>query len=45
MVLSSRIKKKIYQYSMISKAVGIIDEQELYQIINHLTNGKQHGQE
>lgn len=45
MGLSSRIKKKVIQYSVISKAVGIIDEQELNQIINQLTISKQHGQE
>jgi len=39
--MSPRIKKKILQYSLISKVVGIIDQEEWNQIINHLKARKQ----
>jgi len=40
--LSFRIKKKILQYSLISKAMGIIDEDEYNQILSNLATEKQH---
>ncbi|MBY0099634.1 hypothetical protein [Mesobacillus maritimus] len=42
MSLSPRIKKKILQYSLISKAVGIIDEDEYNQILRNLASEEQH---
>ncbi len=39
--MSPRIRKKILQYSLISKVVGIIDDEEWNKIMNNLDGRKQ----